>query len=582
MSQTSQSSQVVRKRGRPPSNNPNRNFKKMSLDAQAKSKPVTQISENILAWSNSLRAPSQSSSSTYETRQGTRQINSTRSSRPRPTGNVYRDHICLICWMPFCTSHSLRAPEKRQTVETIKWVLKREDISESHLADKRPSFQPCSHEGSCDPGNPDCSCSDESVHCEKGCGCLSTCPRRWKGCQCKNGKSCSGERCPCINYNRECDPDLCSGCGAEEQLDPLNRRGQSSNLKLESDGLVVLTREEVRETGCQNVFLQIGEPPMTKVGKTTMPFEGYGLFAMERIVKGGFVGEYMGEIISDEEADYRGSEYDRGGMSFLFAINTTHALDGTKFANKTRYMNHSGMEPNCEAKVLFVNGIHRIAFRALEDIEVGEELLFDYGDKFFGFDPVERDGAQERKKNKIYLSRLKEQRRGIGFDEVEDEEMEEENEQNSHVEGDKEPDDDKQDDSEHDGDDGREDKDENRMDEEPDRTTEKTAVEVNSITLMGPPPPPPSLPPPPPPPPPSQSLSLSLPPLKEVTKEVLPSSVPTSPVSPSLVVRKAIKTMRKIPPKERKSLPAVAAPFISSDDEAEAQILREGHFFPPS
>ncbi|KAF3909552.1 hypothetical protein AA313_de0205064 [Arthrobotrys entomopaga] len=577
MSQTTQSSQV-RKRGRPPSNNPKRNFKKMSLDPPAKSKPVTQISENILAWSDSPRR-SQISSSSQETRQSSSQINNTRSNRPRSTGNVYRDHICLVCWMPFCPNHSLRAPEKRQTVETVKWVLKREDVSKSHLADKRPIFQPCSHEGSCDPNNPDCSCSDESVHCEKGCGCLPTCPRRWKGCQCKNGKSCSGERCPCINNNRECDPDLCSGCGAEEQLDPLNRRDQCSNPKLTCDELVVLTREDVRAAGCQNVSLQIGEPPMTKVGKTTMPFKGYGLFAMERIAKGGFVGEYKGEIISDEEADYRGSEYDRGGMSFLFAINMTHALDGTRFANKTRYMNHSGVEPNCEAKVLFVNGIHRIAFRALEDIEVGEELLFDYGDKFFGFDPVERDGAQERKKNKIHLSRLKEHRRGIGFEEAEDEEMggeiEEDNEQTLHKGDSEKSDDDNDDESECDENDGSEGKaEEDQMDERPDRTNESEVEhekpEATSITLMRPVAP---FPPP---------LTLLPPPLKEVTKEVLPSSVPTSPVSPSLVVRKAIKTIRGAPSKQRKSLPAATRPYLSSDDEAEAQILREGHLFSPS
>jgi hypothetical protein len=37
---------------------------------------------------------------------------------------------------------------------------------------------------------------------------------------------------------------------------------------------------------------------------------------------------------------------------------------------------------NCEAKIVLVNGEHRIKFVALRDIAVGEELLFNYGKKF--------------------------------------------------------------------------------------------------------------------------------------------------------------------------------------------------------
>ncbi|KAK6527146.1 hypothetical protein TWF281_010339 [Arthrobotrys megalospora] len=162
---------------------------------------------------------------------------------------------------------------------------------------------------------------------------------------------------------------------------------------------------------------------MTKVGPTSMPFEGLGLFSMEPIAKGGFVGEYTGEVVSGEEADRRVANYD-SSLSFMFQINTTHEIDGTQYGNKTRYLNHSKLEPNCEPKVLLVNGVHRIAFRALEDIEPGQELLFNYGDTFFKFEAVEREGAFERGVLKKNLQRLKETRTESDLeadDEAEDE-----------------------------------------------------------------------------------------------------------------------------------------------------------------
>lgn len=53
--------------------------------------------------------------------------------------------------------------------------------------------------------------------------------------------------------------------------------------------------------------------------------------------------------------------------------------------NKSRFINHADNDKdglNCEAKIVLVNGEHRIKFLALRDIKVGEELLFNYGKKF--------------------------------------------------------------------------------------------------------------------------------------------------------------------------------------------------------
>lgn len=91
------------------------------------------------------------------------------------------------------------------------------------------------------------------------------------------------------------------------------------------------------------------------------------------------------QVISGQEAERRGIIYDRKYLSFLFDLNRDYVIDAARFGNETRLINHADCERdglNCEAKIVLVNGQHRIKFVALRDIKVGEELLFNYGKKF--------------------------------------------------------------------------------------------------------------------------------------------------------------------------------------------------------
>lgn len=98
---------------------------------------------------------------------------------------------------------------------------------------------------------------------------------------------------------------------------------------------------------------------------------GLGFFTLVPIPKDKKIIEYIGPILSLEETIGRSGRY-------LMEIGDVYFIDGSPRSNIARYINHS-CEPNAKA---YRTGV-RVWIWSIRDIEAGEEITYDYGEKYF-------------------------------------------------------------------------------------------------------------------------------------------------------------------------------------------------------
>jgi SET domain-containing protein len=111
---------------------------------------------------------------------------------------------------------------------------------------------------------------------------------------------------------------------------------------------------------------------------------GLGLFAQEPIASDSRIIEYMGPVLTFEEADRKGGKY-------LMTIDEKYIIDGSPRSNTARYINHS-CRPNAQA---YTSGV-RVWIWSLRAIKAGEEITMNYGEEYFK-DHIEPNGCKCRK-----------------------------------------------------------------------------------------------------------------------------------------------------------------------------------------
>ena len=218
-------------------------------------------------------------------------------------------------------------------------------IEENNLKNINLYYQPCVHFGNevCDDK---CLCSKRGF-CEVFCRCNQIlCKSAFRGCHCFKG-DCSSNHCPCFNNGRECIPQRCKNCDV-----------QNSDVR------------------CKNLKLQMDYESKLIVGISKI--SGWGLFANEFIKKDCLIGEYKGELITDDIVNKRDKFREYESCTYMFKLDDEYTIDSRKMGNLLRYANHSKANSNTYPKIVFSEGQRKIVLIAKRNIFKGEEILFDY------------------------------------------------------------------------------------------------------------------------------------------------------------------------------------------------------------
>jgi len=112
---------------------------------------------------------------------------------------------------------------------------------------------------------------------------------------------------------------------------------------------------------------------------------GYGLFARHPIRANTIIGEYTGELITQEEYEERRNRLrENGGRNYFFSTYSTMVIDASAMGNHTRYINHDcGDKLNCRTQYVEIGSKPRNFIISKQDIAQDEQIFIWYGKDYF-------------------------------------------------------------------------------------------------------------------------------------------------------------------------------------------------------
>ncbi|KAI5646014.1 SET domain-containing protein [Phthorimaea operculella] len=153
-------------------------------------------------------------------------------------------------------------------------------------------------------------------------------------------------------------------------------------------------------TDCSNRVVQGGRNIKLTIFRTSNGC-GWGVRTDQKVKDGQFICQYVGEVITGEEAEKRGKEYDANGLTYLFDLDFNSAenpytVDAAHMGNVSHFINHS-CEPNLGVWAVWADcldpNLPMLALFATRDIDAGEEICFDYLQKASDNDEIILNGA---------------------------------------------------------------------------------------------------------------------------------------------------------------------------------------------
>lgn len=156
-----------------------------------------------------------------------------------------------------------------------------------------------------------------------------------------------------------------------KDMDKLAQLDGFKNISGYENGLIK------RNITALNNSLNEHTPPNVCIQPVARLKGGKGAFYMgeENCPKGKILDYYVGKFIRTDDIP---GGYD---TAYLCEADQTWSIDGKDIGNWSRYINHSD-NPNAYLKVVKENGIWIVQIRSLRPIKLGEQIFFDYSEKY--------------------------------------------------------------------------------------------------------------------------------------------------------------------------------------------------------